>query len=619
MCGIVGMLSNGTVIELLLSGLKNLQNRGYDSAGICSFHQNEFILDKYASTKERTAIYYLEGVKQRHLNTKLGIAHTRWATHGAKTDANSHPHVSSDGKIVIVHNGIIENFKLLKAKLINRGYVFKSETDTEIIANLLAYEYSITNDMVKAIDSATEQMEGTWGLCIICKENPNELYCVRNGSPILIGRTQNMVMVVSEQAGFSEDITEYFVLNNHDICIIQKNDLDINITTKHNYHLKTVTDNNSGDCGEYAHWTKKEIYEQTETSLRAISFGGRVLSSNEVKLGGLELKKQELKDIDNIILLGCGTSYNAGLCARHWFKDLCEFNCVQVFDGAEFELADIPRRGKTALILLSQSGETKDLHRCIQMAKSRNVFTIGLVNVVDSLIAREVDCGCYLNAGREVGVASTKSFTSQCIVLSMIAIWFAQLHHINVEKRQNYIKDLQLLSTQIGDLLTNLEATVEKVLSIFVNRDSCFILGKGQQESIAREASLKIKEISYIHTEAYSTSSLKHGPFALLERGFPVVLLMPQDEHYNKNMNAYHEIQSREANIIVVTDTNDNTNGGNDNDELESENTIYVPQNKTYSAVLTAIPLQMLAYKLALVKDINPDIPKNLAKVVTVE
>jgi glucosamine--fructose-6-phosphate aminotransferase (isomerizing) len=253
------------------------------------------------------------------------------------------------------------------------------------------------------------------------------------------------------------------------------------------------------------------------------------------------------------------------------------------------------------------------------MAKSRNVFTIGVVNVVDSLIAREVDCGCYLNAGREVGVASTKSFTSQCIVLSMIAIWFAQLHHINVEKRQNYIKDLQLLSTQIGDLLTNLEATVEKVLSIFVNRDSCFILGKGQQESIAREASLKIKEISYIHTEAYSTSSLKHGPFALLERGFPVVLLMPKDEHYNKNMNAYHEIQSREANIIVVTDTNDNTNGSNDNDELESENTIYVPKNKTYSSVLTAIPLQMLAYKLALVKDINPDIPKNLAKVVTVE
>jgi glucosamine--fructose-6-phosphate aminotransferase (isomerizing) len=262
--------------------------------------------------------------------------------------------------------------------------------------------------------------------------------------------------------------------------------------------------------------------------------------------------------------------------------------------------------------LLSQSGETKDLHRCIQLAKTRDVFTIGVVNVVDSLIAREVDCGCYLNAGREVGVASTKSFTSQCIVLSMIAIWFAQLHHINIEKRQSYIKDLQLLSTHIGELLDGLETRIEQLLPIFLNRDSCFILGKAQQESIAREASLKVKEISYIHTEAYSSSSLKHGPFALLEKGFPVILLIPNDEHYNKNRNAYHEIQSREANIIVVTDAID------DND-LESENTIYVPQNKTYSAVLTAIPLQMLAYLLAVSKGINPDIPKNLAKVVTVE
>jgi glucosamine--fructose-6-phosphate aminotransferase (isomerizing) len=612
MCGIVGILSNDNIVELLLCGLKNLQNRGYDSAGICSFHQNEFILDKYASTKDHTALYYLDTVKHRHSPSTLGIAHTRWATHGAKTDTNSHPHISSDDKFVIVHNGIIENFKMLKTKLIEYGYKFKSETDTEVIANLLAYEYSITNDIINAIESATQQMEGTWGLCIMCKEKPNELYCVRNGSPILIGRTKNMVMVVSEQAGFNEDITEYFVLNNHDICVIHQNKTNINVTTQHSYHLKTVTDNNSGDCGEYVHWTKKEIYEQTETALRAISFGGRVLSSNEVKLGGLDYKHNELKGIDNIILLGCGTSYNAGLCARHWFKDLCEFNCVQVFDGAEFELSDIPRRGKTALILLSQSGETKDLHRCIQLAKTRDVFTIGVVNVVDSLIAREVDCGCYLNAGREVGVASTKSFTSQCIVLSMIAIWFAQLHHINIEKRQSYIKDLQLLSTHIGELLDGLETRIEQLLPIFLNRDSCFILGKAQQESIAREASLKVKEISYIHTEAYSSSSLKHGPFALLEKGFPVILLIPNDEHYNKNRNAYHEIQSREANIIVVTDAID------DND-LESENTIYVPQNKTYSAVLTAIPLQMLAYLLAVSKGINPDIPKNLAKVVTVE
>ena len=310
--------------------------------------------------------------------------------------------------------------------------------------------------------------------------------------------------------------------------------------------------------------------------------------------------------------MGCGTSYHASLLGAYYLKDLCNFNTVQVVDGAEFNINDVPKKGKTGLILLSQSGETKDLHRCIQIAKTNNLFTIGVVNVVDSLIAREVDCGCYLNAGKEVAVASTKSFTSQSIVLSMIAIWFSQNCNINKEKRIKYISDLYNLNFCISELFNNLEKNIENMVPLFDNNHSCFVLGKGQSEAIAHEASLKIKEISYIHSEGYSSSSLKHGPFALLCDKFPVILIMPNDEHYAKNVNAYHEIKSRNANILVIT-----------NKEFKDTNTrtniIYIPFNETYNSLLSVIPLQILAYKLSVSKGINPDMPKNLAKVVTVE
>ena len=297
----------------------------------------------------------------------------------------------------------------------------------------------------------------------------------------------------------------------------------------------------------------------------------------------------------------------------HFFKELCNFNTAQIFDGAEFNINDVPKKGKTALILLSQSGETKDLHRCIEIAKKNDLFTIGVVNVVDSLIAREVDCGCYLNAGKEVAVASTKSFTSQVILLSMISIWFSQNHYIHRDRRIEYIKDLHHLDVCISELFSDLEKNIHSSVLHLFEYTSCFVLGKGENEAIAREASLKIKEISYIHSESYSTSSLKHGPFALLCDGFPVILIMPNDQYFDKNLNAYHEIKSRNANVLVVTNKNKNINISH------GENIIYTPFNKTYNSLLSIIPLQLLAYKLSVKKGINPDLPKNLAKVVTVE
>jgi glucosamine--fructose-6-phosphate aminotransferase (isomerizing) len=364
-------------------------------------------------------------------------------------------------------------------------------------------------------------------------------------------------------------------------------------------------------CHPYPHWTLKEIHEQGDSTLRAISLGGRLLSNEQVKLGGLEESKDILINIDNLIILGCGTSYYAGMIGSHYFKDLCNFNIVHVFDGAEFSEQDIPKYGKTALLLLSQSGETKDLHRCIDIGKKHNLFLIGVINVVDSMIAREVDCGCYLNAGREVAVASTKSFTSQVILLSLMSIWFAQSKNMNSEKRKKYITDLRLLHFDINKTICICDDISHDILDIFEpnTSNSCFILGKGKSEAIAKEGALKIKELTYIHAEGYSTSSLKHGPFALLHNGFPVIMISPNNEYYVKNNNAYEEILSRHAKIIFITDYQ----------ECDKINSIILPENKSYADLLCVIPLQMLAYKLSIKRGINPDMPQNLAKVVTVE
>ena len=471
--------------------------------------------------------------------------------------------------------------------------------------------------VVKTIQTLIELMEGTWGLVIICKETPNCLYGTRKGSPLLLSVNKDKAIFTSEQSGFNGEVNNYFSLENDDIFTIyeENNTICYTSTKPIQYKKKEVVKNDVLNLEEtnYEHWTLKEIWEQPESIERAISFGGRIVNDYEVRLGGLIENQQLLKRIDNLILLGCGTSYHAGMVGLHYFKDLCNFNVVQLFDGAEFTDKDIPKFGSTALILLSQSGETKDLHRCIQIGNDNNLFLLGVVNVVDSLIAREVHCGCYLNAGREVGVASTKAFTSQCIVLSLIALWFAQLHNINEFKRKQYITNLRKLSMQVKSILQEMNETkIDNLLEIFKNKKSNFVLGKGKSEAIAKEGSLKIKEISYIHSEGYSTSSLKHGPFALLEKDFPVILIAPKDQYINKSNNAYEEIKSRHAKIIYLT--NDEQINFNDNNEI-----IYLPKNNTFHEILSIIPLQILSYHLALQNNANPDMPKNLAKVVTVE
>ena len=621
MCGIFGIVLNNdneNIYNLIINGLIQLQNRGYDSAGVCIIKNNKFEVNKCASTNKLNALDKLMNmtdIKELKENIYIGIGHNRWATHGVKNDTNAHPHLSGDANFVIVHNGIIENYNEIKQKLIKEGFIFNSQTDTEVIVNLLQYNYNSNvecTNMIDIIKQTIEELRGTYGLLIQSLYEPNKLYCVRNGSPLLIGQNEEEVIVTSEQSGFCNKMSNYITLHNDDICIITKTDDNIVINTSHNYIKKNVTMFESNQTPyPYEHWTLKEINDQPDVILNSINKGGRIKNASEVKLGGLEQHVDNLKNIDNIIILGCGTSYFAGLYGMYFFKQLCQFNTVQVFDGAEFNEQDIPIIGNTVFILVSQSGETKDLHRCIEISKNNNITTIGIVNVVDSLIAREVDCGIYCNAGKEVGVASTKAFTSQVVCLSMAAIWFSTLQNINEKKRVRMVSDLHNLSSDIKLTLELCSVNIKEYITK-INKSNMFLLGKGSDEFIAKEGALKIKEISYIHSEGYSSSSLKHGPFALLDENFPVIILNMDQTHRAKTLNCYQEVSSRNAPVLIIS------NDISISSEVSCD-IIYVPENKSYASLLGIIPIQLLAYHLSISKGINPDKPKNLAKVVTVE
>lgn len=608
MCGIFGIittLKNQNIYEIIINGLKQLQNRGYDSSGLCSLSElKEFNLYKYASTDNLSSIDKLSSLNLENNNCFLGIGHNRWATHGIKNDSNAHPHLSNDHKFAIVHNGIIENYQKLKSFLIKKNYNFYSQTDTEVIINLISYYYNINNNTIKAIQQTIQDLEGTYAIIIINNEEPTKMYCIRNGSPLLLGIKNEYIIITSEQCGFCNMVTDYIILNNNDICILTKNEDQINIETLEKYEIKKVNNIiNNLTPYPYDHWTLKDIYDQPETILNTLK---NRINNDEIIL---ELNKEQLLDIQNIIILGCGTSFNAGLYCSYFFKKICNFNIIQIIDGADLCELDLPKIGKTIFILISQSGETKDLHRCIKIAKDHNILTIGIINVVDSLIAREVDNVIYCNAGREMGVASTKVFTSQVICLSLLIIWFAQINNLNEIDRIEMISDINNLKNDFRNILHNNE--IKELAFKMKDYNNLFILGKGHDEIIAHEGSLKIKEISYIHSESYSTSSLKHGPFALLDKHFPTIILNCQNEHLKKVMNCFEEVKSRDSPIILITN--------NDFDYNLDCKIIKIIKNNTFGSLLAIIPLQLLAYYLSINKGINPDIPRNLAKVVSVE
>jgi glucosamine--fructose-6-phosphate aminotransferase (isomerizing) len=612
MCGIVGYLGREPYVEYIITGLKLLQNRGYDSAGISSIDNGELITTKFASTNTNDSLVQLEkSINKSECASTIAIGHTRWATHGGKTNANAHPHNDNKNQISIVHNGIIENFQELKNKLKSEEYMFRSQTDTEVIAVLIGKYLDNNETMENAIKKTISELSGTWALVIIHKDFPNKIWLTRNGSPLLLGIDEDFIMIASEHIAFGNHIKKYIVLDNHDLIEITKDGQDI-IYNK-NIHRYTIKEKSQSSIealpSKYKHWMLKEIMEQPDAIIRALNNGGRIENNVSVKLGGLDTCKSRLLDTDHLIILGCGTSFNAGLWAMDIFKSLDIFDTVVCYDGAEFNIKDIPKKRKSAVVLLSQSGETKDLHRCIQIAKDYDLVTIGVVNVIDSQIARETDCGVYLNAGREVAVASTKSFTNQCIVLSMIAVWFSQNRGTGIEKRRKIISDIRNIPYQMQNALDN-EEVCKHIASLLRENKSIFLLGKGRDEAIAKEGSLKLKEISYVHAEGYSTSSLKHGTFALIEENLPIILIDITEEHRDKNRNAFQEVKARNAFIIRFTDMVDTKT---------KENDITIENNTTFSGLLVNVYIQLISYYMAILKGNNPDFPRNLAKVVTVE
>ena len=617
MCGIIGYLGDSPIIDYIVSGLRLLQNRGYDSVGMGLIRDNQLVAIKYASTETHDSLETLETSVKKHDfgNARVAIGHTRWATHGGKTQNNAHPHHDHLDRISLVHNGIIENFASLKRDLQRDGYSFRSQTDTEVIAILIGKYLDLGHSMENAIKWAIRQLSGTWALVIIHRDFPNKIWVTRNGSPLLLGMDDSFIVIASEQIAFGNYIHQYISIENHDIIEITKTaDSIVYNKSLHGYSIQKKSDVfvETIPVG-FDHWMLKEIFEQPDAILRATNNGGRIETNVSVKLGGLDQCRARLLELDHLILLGCGTSFHAGLWSLEIFKKLDIFDTVAIYDGADFGELDIPKKGKTGLILLSQSGETKDLHRCMQISADYSLITIGVVNVQDSLIAREANCGVYLNAGREVGVASTKSFTNQCVILTLIAVWFSQNRGTSLVMRQKIIHDIRKLAFNLQSILDT--AGDGSIFASIIDRMSChssvFLLGKGPEEAIAREGALKLKEIGYINAQGYSASALKHGPFAMITDGLPIVLFDVVAKHREKIRNTYQEIAARNAHVIVITD---------DPEANYLDGTVLpIESNQTFGGLLANVYVQLLSYYIALQKGHNPDFPRNLAKVVTVE
>lgn len=608
MCGIVGIINanknSETNNNLVVDGLERLQNRGYDSAGIVSHQGDSFYIKKNISD-DTTAINKLIAESGNFPKSNISIGHTRWATHGGININNSHPHISFDKKISLVHNGILENFLEIKNMLTSKGIEFYSETDSEVIVNLIAYHYSKTTDINLAIKNSTEIMKGTWALLILLLDDPNSLFLTRNNIPLLVSISKNndYGYIASEQTGLSDELNQYFIPNSDKICCLSlcNQTIKVNYNGLIDYHL-IDRDQRDHDKLDSPHWTIHEIKEQPQRIKNCIM--GRI-KDQTIILPEIDKIWDKLKNIDNLVILGCGTSYFAGMLGKNYFRELNNFNIVLVIDASEFTTKDIPKNGNTGFILLGQSGETKDLYRCILKIGDR--LKIGVINVTNSLITREIDTTIYIRCGKEVGVASTKSFTNQCLCLGLLAIYISQKTKINQNKAFEFVNDIKNLSSDILETINLVERKIDHIINI-VNRDNLFLIGKGKSEAIAREGALKIKEISYIHAEGYSSSSLKHGPFALLNPQMPSIIIAPHDEHWEKVNNTYYEIMSRNSPILFIT-----------NKKCKLNNSLVINYNKSFGDLISIVPIQLLAYFLSVKRGINPDLPRNLAKSVVVD
>eukprot|EP00607_Mallomonas_marina_P005476 CAMPEP_0182426832 /NCGR_PEP_ID=MMETSP1167-20130531/13346_1 /TAXON_ID=2988 /ORGANISM="Mallomonas Sp, Strain CCMP3275" /LENGTH=635 /DNA_ID=CAMNT_0024608549 /DNA_START=167 /DNA_END=2074 /DNA_ORIENTATION=+ len=618
-CGIVGVIGHDDASVNILEGLMILRNRGYDSAGMASIpaEGSQLVVTKYASRESTSdSIDLLRANSMKHVGHPIGIGHTRWATHGGKTDENAHPHTDTKGRIAVIHNGTINNSYELKKDLLSQGVIFRSETDTEVIAHLISEYLDKGNSTKDAVAHALARCEGSWGLAVLNQSHPDELVVACNGSPMVIGLGQGKTFIASETSAFSRYTKNFIAMKDGEIGVVRASDTTLDIT-----RVQTAPENDILLSPEpYPHFTIKELLEQPEAIARSLSFGAR-MNGRRVVLGGLDKNIELMREIKNILLTGCGTSRHAAEFGAKIMRDMDCFDTVSTMDAAEVRRADLPRKDG-GLLAVSQSGETKDVVRAVRLSETNGTPCISVVNVVGSLIARITGLGVYTNAGREYGVASTKAFTTQVTVLALIALWFRQtkedyekLHELPLKREM--LEALQRLPITLGMSLRT-RAQCQLIAKELYEKEHLFVLGKGYAEPIAYEGALKIKEIGYLHAEGASGGALKHGPFALIEGekgkngSTPVIVLILDDEHAANMRTTAEEVKARGARVYVITD-NPKLAVGID------PSPIIIPDNGPLTALIGVLPLQMIAYELAMLKGVNPDTPRNLAKCVTTD
>jgi len=608
MCGIVGYIGNRVALSILLDSLKKLEYRGYDSAGIAILEKNRIVLKKTEGK-----ISALQKLTQG-LSTAAtsGIAHTRWATHGEPNSKNAHPHTDCREEIAIVHNGIIENFNALKIYLEGRGHKFKSDTDTEVLAHLIEENYN--GSLLDALTQVLNEVEGTYGLAIISKREPDRIFAARRGSPLLIGKGKDEYFIASDVAAILRYTKEIIYLEDGEAAEISRNECIVK--TAENIEIPKKIQQISWNLemiekGGFAHFMLKEIHEQKQ-SLENAMRGRLNYEEGTARLDGLIAYIDKLKNTPRFIITACGTAWHAALIGEYLIEEFSGMP-VEVEYASEFRYRSPVINKNDIVFLISQSGETADTLGALREAKRKGAIALGICNVVGSTIARESDAGVYIHAGPEIGVASTKAFTSQVMVLTMIALMLGRMKTLSLEQGREIVAALRRIPVLVGEVLKK-DGEIKKIASEFLTTNNALYLGRGYNFPIALEGALKLKEISYIHAEGYPAAEMKHGPIALIDENMSTIVIATKDPVYEKIISNIEEIRARGGRVLSIV-----TKGDSRIKEI-SDRVIEVPQTPNYlSPIINSIPLQLLAYHAAVQRGCNVDQPRNLAKSVTVE
>ena len=611
MCGIVGYIGNREALPISIEALKRLEYRGYDSSGTALIHEG-----KLQIYKKQGKIIELERSlpEPSRCSGHVAIAHTRWATHGAPNEINAHPHPDCKGEIAIVHNGIIENYKVLREQLIGLGHKFVSDTDSEVLAHLIEQYMSTDIGLEDAVREAMKLVEGTYGLVVISQKEPDKLIAVRKGSPLIIGINDNEHFITSDVSAIVIHTKRVIYLQDSELCVVRKDGFEISTLGKTSVkpQISVVDwDISAIEKGDFEHFMLKEIFEQPVTI--ANGFRGRINEGmGTARLGGLHLEAFELRKVKQIHLLACGTSFHAALIGKYIIEDMARIP-VHAEYASEYRYRNPIIPEDTLVFVISQSGETADTLAAMREAKAKGARVLGITNVVGSTVARESDGGAYIHAGSEIGVASTKAFTSQVTILSLLAIYLGRMDHLSNVQGTEYIKALEEIPEKVEEIL-KLNDQIREIAKSIKDCTNALYLGRGLNYPVALEGALKLKEISYIHAEGYPAAEMKHGPIALIDENMPVVAIATRDPLYDKIYSNLQEVRARKARLITVATQGDT--------ELQKicENVIYIPDTLTnLQALLTVIPLQLLAYHVADLSGFEVDQPRNLAKSVTVE